>query len=911
MLEIRNLSKYYQSKYGKSVKALNDISFQTEDTGMVFITGKSGSGKSTLLNIIGGLDTCDSGDVILDGKSIRTFSDDIYRNAYVGFIFQENNLIDTLNIEDNISIALELQGIKCDKGAINRILESVDLAGYGNRMPNELSTGEKQRVAIARALIKSPKIILADEPTGSLDSKTGILVMDILKNISRKTLVIVVSHDLDLAEKYGDKIIKISEGQLISNITKDDNITKQTLVKEDTDTEYSKNGKDKFGLPLKKCLKLALNNIKRKRIRLLFTIFLSSVAFILGFLSNTMSNYENNQSVIQSLYSRDKNYISIAEGGHASILSLHHHMLPPGLTDNDVEFISTSFPSYNFFKVYRYKDNSFQQNLVNNNDNFNAIYYNKRFNGIVELTNEVMDKLNLKLIAGRLPAQSDSYNEIVVSKYVYSQFEQFGYQDSYGNQYAINTPDDLIGKIINENIIVGIVDTNFDEERYAIFKSLVDVESDIDRLKDVLYSEFTIMNSYGLQSAIFVREGYHDEEFNEIYSIKSDFHEEPFNLYLEYSSNDYTNADIYSSFDSIATFKINPNSIYWENGVQRNKLAHNEILLPAESIEDYRVLGNSESVTEVIQNETDKLVYEFVAEHFDEIKEEFEKTYGVSSEHDYFDYIMDVSPFVNEYHEDKNKLYFMNLATQSFYDNIFPYFDNLGFRRSRHGKLVDKKLKVVGFYDYVDEDIKPIIVSDDVYEEVLETGYGKYSYLLAELKGNEKEDLNLIKFCDSNTKEKDNVYTIYDEVTVNNAQMNSILRVLKDVFIYIGIGFAVFASLLQFNFITASIYNKKREIGILRALGATRKDVFSIFMLESMLISGINYIISLLGTITLSIIINEMFKTKYYLLFSLSHFTLRQILLLFIITFITGIVSTIIPIISISSKKPNEVIKSI
>ncbi len=223
MLEIKNLTKIYHSKSGNSVKALDNVSITFPETGMVFVLGKSGSGKSTLLNVIGGLDNCDSGEFIIKGKSSTAFvgSDfDAYRNTFIGFIFQEYNVLDDFSVGANIGLALELQGKKATSEKISEILAQVDMLDYAKRKPNELSGGQKQRVAIARALVKDPEIIMADEPTGALDSNTGKQIFDTLKELSKTKLVIVVSHDRDFAERYGDRVIEMKDGQILSDITK-------------------------------------------------------------------------------------------------------------------------------------------------------------------------------------------------------------------------------------------------------------------------------------------------------------------------------------------------------------------------------------------------------------------------------------------------------------------------------------------------------------------------------------------------------------------------------------------------------------------------------------------------------------------------------------------------------------------
>ena len=223
MLEVKNIFKSYKPKKGPEVKALNGVSIKFPEKGLVFILGKSGSGKSTLLNVLGGLDVIDEGEIIIKGKSSKDFTQadfDSYRNTYLGFVFQEYNILEEFTVGKNIALALELQGKKATDEIIEEILKEVDLAGFSNRKPNELSGGQKQRVAIARALIKNPEIILADEPTGALDSKTGLQVFDTLKSLAKDKLVIVVSHDREFAEMYGDRVIELKDGKVISDIEK-------------------------------------------------------------------------------------------------------------------------------------------------------------------------------------------------------------------------------------------------------------------------------------------------------------------------------------------------------------------------------------------------------------------------------------------------------------------------------------------------------------------------------------------------------------------------------------------------------------------------------------------------------------------------------------------------------------------
>ncbi len=221
MIELKSLSKTYTSRRGVQTHALSDFSLTLPDTGLVFILGKSGSGKSTLLNILGGLDKADSGEVLINGKNIEGYDQvelDYYRNAHVGFVFQDFNIIETFSVYENVGLALQLQGQKADKERIDKMLDFVDLSGYGKRKGNEISGGQKQRIAVARALIKEPTIILADEPTGNLDLKTSEQIMLLLKKVAEDNLVVVVSHDPEEAEVFGDRIIHIKDGHIIKDI---------------------------------------------------------------------------------------------------------------------------------------------------------------------------------------------------------------------------------------------------------------------------------------------------------------------------------------------------------------------------------------------------------------------------------------------------------------------------------------------------------------------------------------------------------------------------------------------------------------------------------------------------------------------------------------------------------------------
>ncbi len=273
MLTIKNIYKSYGKKDNK-YPALKDISLSFRPSEFVAILGPSGSGKTTLLNILGGLDHYDAGDLIINGKSTKKFKDkdwDSYRNKSIGFIFQSYNLISHISILSNVEMCLTLRNLsksEAKKRAIEA-LERVGLIDHLHKKPNELSGGQMQRVAIARALVNNPDIILADEPTGALDSKTSTQIMELIKDISKEKLVIMVTHNEELANIYANRIIKLSDGVIVSD--------SNPYSEKEQDSTYTL---PKTKMSVLTALGLSLNNIKTKKGRTLLTSFAASIGII-------------------------------------------------------------------------------------------------------------------------------------------------------------------------------------------------------------------------------------------------------------------------------------------------------------------------------------------------------------------------------------------------------------------------------------------------------------------------------------------------------------------------------------------------------------------------------------------------------------------------------------------------------
>lgn len=273
MLEIKNINKSYRVGDFEQ-KVLKDVSIKFRKSEFVAILGHSGSGKTTLLNLIGGLDRYDSGDIVINGKSTKNFKDkewDAYRNNSIGFIFQSYNLIGHISILDNVEMGMTLSGIS-KKTRRKKAIEALNRVGLGSHIhkkPNQLSGGQMQRVAIARALANDPDIILADEPTGALDSSTSKSIMDLIKEISKDKLVIMVTHNEDIANEYASRIIRLSDGEILE----DSNPVKN--IKDNNDYHLKKTA-----MSFITALNLSLRNIITKKGRTLLTAFASSIGII-------------------------------------------------------------------------------------------------------------------------------------------------------------------------------------------------------------------------------------------------------------------------------------------------------------------------------------------------------------------------------------------------------------------------------------------------------------------------------------------------------------------------------------------------------------------------------------------------------------------------------------------------------
>lgn len=472
MLRLENIKKDYITGDSK-VQALKGISLNFRKSEFVSILGQSGCGKTTLLNIIGGLDRYTSGDLVINGKSTKEFKDkdwDAYRNHSVGFVFQSYNLIPHQTILANVELALTLSGVSKSERREKAIkaLEEVGLGEHVHKKPNQLSGGQMQRVAIARALVNDPEIILADEPTGALDTKTSVQVMEILKEISKDKLIIMVTHNPDLAEKYSSRIIKILDG----NITDDSNsYSKDEEMKEDRTTK----GDSKVSMSFLTALSLSLNNLMTKKGRTILTSFAGSIgiigiALILSLSSGMQTYIKKVEEDTLSSYpiTVQKETIDMSsmmttmmeETADAGENNEEGKVYSQNIVDSMLSTISTKIQNNNLeeFKKYLDDENSEIRNYTNAiqySYNLDLNIYNTEDEDKIVKVNpsQIMTKLGMGEMENMMLAETDVWQELLDN------------QELLESQYDV-----LSGKWPEKfNEVVLIIDENNNISDYTLY----------------------------------------------------------------------------------------------------------------------------------------------------------------------------------------------------------------------------------------------------------------------------------------------------------------------------------------------------------------------------------------------------------------------------------------------------------
>ncbi len=902
MLEVTNLTKVYKPKKGVPVVALDKVSLKFPEKGMVFLLGKSGSGKSTLLNLLGGLDKYDGGEIIIKGESSKSFSQkyfDSYRNTYVGFIFQEYNLLNEFTVGANIALAIELQGRKATDKEVNDILAEVDLQGFGNRKPNELSGGQKQRVAIARALIKKPQIIMADEPTGALDSNTGKQIFDTLKKLSQQKLVIIVSHDREFAELYADRIIELSDGKVISDVELDSTLSEKTMdtisytgnviklpkayhiTEQDrkaindyilslsesevsleiaakstkathfiptdegkivyTDTNAFRLIKSK--LPLKNAFKIGCSSLKYKKFRLIVTIFLSVISFALFGLADTFAAYDHVNTCTNSIMDTEIGYLSVAKSQQVGDEGFEYWRDGLPLSNKDIKEIEKE-TGVKMQGVYipTGADLNFEYlvdvSKIRDEEAYFSLY-NATFNGFSPISNEILNEMDYKLLKGNLPQQD---NEIAISEYIFEIFKKGGYlnfnKNSEKNEYQnINTYSDILGKTIMLN--------NID---YTV-TAVIDTGLNLER-----YAELAEASEHKDEAEVLIDYVLFSEfDFSTRYSYSglAMLSENAYNSLVENGQPKYLPDNGYIYFysdthyiyaDYITKLSDVKENIIWFDG-EKTELKENEIILTGDCIDTSQLEIVEESIN-------------------------------------YANFLTD-----------------RKLNGEGYFDD-----SNEGF---------DYDFQIVGIIDSAVSKsnlTSTAVIPDGLFNKLIGNLDDVYAFAVGAMPKARSDIKNTVDFCYNYSD--DVRFTINNSVTYELDIVNEVLNVLSEVFVYIGIGFALFAAIMLSNFIAISITHKKQEIGILRAIGSRSLDVFKIFFAESFVIAMINFVIASVGVGVITAVVNGVLRNEVGFLVTILGFGARQVVLLFAISILVAFIASFIPVKKIASKKPIDAINN-
>lgn len=1011
MLEAIKISKTYKPKHGPAVKALKDVSLNLEEKGLVFILGKSGSGKSTLLNVLGGLDKYDDGEIIVMGKSSKDFTSaefDSYRNTYIGFIFQEYNILNEFTVGQNIALAMELQGKKATADEVNKILEEVDLADYAGRKPNELSGGQKQRVAIARALIKNPQIIMADEPTGALDSNTGKMIFDTLKKLSKDKLVVVVSHDRDFAEEFGDRVIELSDGVIISDIYKyhtpaekvgagvevvDDKIIRVKKGYKLTDddlkiiTSYLQNNNDadtiisvdavtnnevkraariddegnreafktteksdlqlkdykegdfqliKSRLPFKKAFKIGVSGLKTKPIRLFFTIILSAAAFCLFGIAFSAANYNKVDATVKSIQDAEINYLAMEKNQEVKVSDDFTYTTGINMNEDDVSLMKKKFPDYNLIPVYSDWGNystSYSDNVkdVTKLGSGEYGYYRANITGIIEMDDAYLAKSGYTL-TGSLPTADD---EVVITDYAYEIFNKCGYK--YGGEEAeIKNKEDLIGKKINllgnSNSflfgckITGILNTNSCVgDKYDVFK-VNSLEQDASISTYMKYSSF--MNDRDA-SFLCVAVVNHDLMASVVASQSNLYASNGANYgsYINTSMMENVTDGTYVKTNGYSSYNAKTECVFLDN--TKTTLGEGEVLFSKTALMTLINGINSTAGTfpvdyyDAYNTSSNALIDSGVISKFAAAGFPFTEDNESGKREEIKEYLADGGFYANSYATKENGLdsgeifdmkaivgalkYMSENKTQ--YNYSTDIYLHISHRDSNYTQTV-KPLKVVGIVasgtaenDYV------VYMNENFINSLNLQKDGYYNKVIGNMPTEKNKIKELVEYGENDGIDGTN-YVVVNSVISSLSSINNIIESFRNVFIYVGVGLALFASFLLMTFISTSISYKKREIGILRAVGARSLDVVGIFYNEAAVIAVINFVIALFATLVSVKSISAKLVENIGIQVTLLQFTFLDAVYMLLIALGCAILASSIPVLLTTRKKPIDAIRN-
>ena len=845
MLQLKNIKKNYESGE-EIVKALKGINIEFRESEFVAILGPSGCGKTTLLNIIGGLDHYTSGDLIIDGISTKKYKDrdwDTYRNHRIGFVFQNYNLITHQSVLSNVELALTLSGVdkKTRRKKAIEVLEKVGLKDQMYKKPNQMSGGQMQRVAIARALVNDPDILLADEPTGALDTKTSIQIMEILKEISKDRLIIMVTHNPDLAEKYATRTIKLLDGEITSD-SRAYNSKKEIKEKKET-------GK-KTSMSFMTAMNLSLNNLMIKKGRTILTAFAGSIgiigiALILA-ISNGVQEYINNVEE-EALTS----YPLTVQEETVEIADFISSMQPSSDTEeheegkiysNDVmsEMMATASASVESNNLDAFKS-YIESDDTNIKDYTSAISYSYNLNlQIYKDDNEEIIQVNPNTVLDELGMSMNEMQSAFMSTDVFS--EMFDSQEMNEQMYDLvagSWPDEY-------NEVVLVVDENNEISDFTLYALGLKDQSELSEM----YQNIVNGTPFEVEQTSYDMDDLVGMKFK--FVLNSDYYELENGIWVDKRNNDdYMKELLDNAEELVITGIIRPN----EESIIASTAGG---VMYLKDLKEYVINKINES--EIAQTQLENPdINVFTGQEFSD--EEF-----------------DISTLTPE-----QMAYLQSLSPIEMAEVIATY-------EEQAGATYEDVLNQIGVIDLD----KPTAIN--IYPKDFDS---------------KDEIVNIIN--NYNDEQRDNGH---DENVINYTDivgvMMSGVSTIVDVISYVLMAFvsiSLIVSSIMIGIITyISVLERTKEIGILRAIGASKKDISRVFNAETFIEGLTAGVMGILITLLLTIPINIIIKN----LAGISNIAVLPVggaIILVIISVLLTTIAGLIPSRMASKKDPVEALR--
>ena len=845
MLQLKNIKKNYESGE-EIVKALKGINIEFRESEFVAILGPSGCGKTTLLNIIGGLDHYTSGDLIIDGISTKKYKDrdwDTYRNHRIGFVFQNYNLITHQSVLSNVELALTLSGVdkKTRRKKAIEVLEKVGLKDQMYKKPNQMSGGQMQRVAIARALVNDPDILLADEPTGALDTKTSIQIMEILKEISKDRLIIMVTHNPNLAEKYATRTINLLDGEITSD-SRAYNSKKEIKEKKET-------GK-KTSMSFMTAMNLSLNNLMTKKGRTILTAFAGSIgiigiALILA-ISNGVQEYINNveeETLTSYPLSVQEETVEIADFISSMQPSSDTKEHEEGkIYSNDVmsEMMATASASVESNNLEAFKS-YIESDDTNIKDYTSAISYSYNLNlQIYKDDNEEIIQVNPNTVLDELGMSMNEMQSAFMSTDVFS--EMFDSQEMNEQMYDLvagSWPDEY-------NEVVLVVDENNEISDFTLYALGLKDQSELSEM----YQNIVNGTPFEVEQTSYDMDDLVGMKFK--FVLNSDYYELENGIWVDKRNNDdYMKELLDNAEEIVITGIIRPN----EESIIASTAGG---VMYLKDLKEYVINKINESEIAQAQLENPDINV-FTGQEFSD--EEF-----------------DISTLTPE-----QMAYLQSLSPTEMAEVIATY-------EEQAGATYEDVLNQIGVIDLD----KPTAIN--IYPKDFDS---------------KDEIVNIINNYNDDQRDNghdENVINYTDIVGVMMSGVSTIVDVISYVLMAF-VSISLIVSSIMIGIITyISVLERTKEIGILRAIGASKKDISRVFNAETFIEGLTAGVMGILITLLLTIPINIIIKN----LSGISNIAVLPVggaIILVIISVLLTTIAGLIPSRMASKKDPVEALR--